>query len=162
MLVWFAGLSIVIVWQVFRDPAVDYRLVMAGAVAPDVVEVVTGGHGVAHSLVASAALLVVVMVATRGRRGLRRRLLALPVGALLHLVLDAAWTEAELFWWPLLGWEPAGDAPPSLHRPVVVLALQEATGLAALAWWWRRFRLDERERRRVFVRTGRVGRDLVS
>ncbi len=162
MLVWFAGLSIVIVWQVFRDPAVDYRLVMAGAVAPDVVEVVTGGHGVAHSLVASAGLLVVVMVATRGRRGLRRRLLALPVGALLHLVLDAAWAEAELFWWPLLGWEPAGDAPLSLHRPVVVLALQEAAGLAALAWWWRRFRLDERERRRAFVRTGRVGRDLVS
>ncbi len=162
MLLWFAGLSIVIVWQVFRDPAVDYRLVMAGAVAPDVVEVVAGGHGVAHSLVASAALLVVVMVATRGRRGLRRRLLALPVGALLHLVLDAAWTEAELFWRPLLGWEPAGNAPPSLHRPVVVLALQEATGLAALAWWWRRFRLGERERRHTFLRTGRLGRDLVA
>lgn len=162
MLFWFAGPSIVVVWQVFRDPAVDYRLVMAGAVAPDAVEVVTGGHGVAHSLVASAGLLVVVMVATRGRRGLRRRLLALPVGALLHLVLDAAWTEAELFWWPLLGWEPAGDAPPSLHRPVAVLALQEAAGLAALGWWWRRFRLGERERRVAFVRTGRVGRDLVS
>ncbi len=161
MLLWFAGLSIVVVWQIFRDPAVDYRLVMAGALAPDVVELSTGGHGVAHSLVANAGLLVAVMVATTGRRGLRRRLLALPVGALLHLVLDGVWAEAELFWWPLLGWSLPGDGALSLQRPVVVLALQEGAGLAALAWWGRRFRLHEPGRRLAFVRTGRVGRDLV-
>ena len=162
MLFWFVGLSVVVVWQVFRDTAIDYRLVMAGALVPDVIEVSTGGHGVAHTLVSSAGLLVAVMAATRGRRALRRRLLALPVGTLLHLVLDGAWTQATLSWWPLLGRSLRGPAPPSLHRPVVVLVLQEAAGLAALAWWWRRFRLNEPQRRRAFLRTGRLGRDLVS
>ena len=38
---------------------------------------------------------------------------------------------------------------------------QEAAGLAALIWWWRRFRLNEPERRRLFLRTGHLGRDLV-
>lgn len=162
MLLWFLGLSVVVVWQVFRDTAVDYRLVMAGALAPDVIDVATGGHGGAHSAVVSAGLLVAVMVATRGRRALRRRLLALPVGTFLHLVLDGAWTQPMVFWWPVLGWPLPGDGPPSLHRPGVVLVVQEAAGLMALAWWWHRFRLHQPERRRMFVRTGRLGRDLVS
>ncbi len=162
MLLWFVGLSVVVVWLVFRDAAVDYRLVMAGALAPDVIDLATGGHGLAHGLVASAGLLVAVMVGTRGRRTLRRRLLALPVGTFLHLVLDGAWTKAVVFWWPMLGWSLQGDAPPSLHRPAIVLAVQEAAGLVALAWWWRRFRLDEADRRRNFFRTGRLGRDLLA
>ena len=161
MLLWFAGLSVVAVWQVFRDPAVDYRLVMVGALAPDVVDAVTG-EGVLHTLAGSAVLLALVMVATGGRRRLRRRLLALPVGTLLHLLLDGAWTRAALFWWPALGWSLTAEVPLSLHRPTAVLVLQEVAGAAALAWCWRRFRLHERERMRAFVRTGRLGRDLLA
>ena len=51
--------------------------------------------------------------------------------------------------------------PLSVHRPLVVVMAQEAAGLAALIWWWRRFRLNEPERRRLFLRTGHLGRDLV-
>ncbi len=162
MLLWFAGLAVVIVWQVFRDTAVDYRLLMAGALAPDLVDLATPGPGVAHALSAGAAVLAVVMVLTRGRRRLRRRALALPVGMMLHLLLDAAWAEPELFWWPALGLSLEAETPLSFHRPAAVLALQEAAGLAALWWSWRRFRLYEPERRRSFLRTGRVGRDLVA
>lgn len=162
MLLWFLGLSVVIVWLVFRDTALDYRMVMAGAVLPDTVDAFTGGVWVGHTLPAGATLLAVVMVGTRGRRRLRRRLLAVPVGSLLHLFLDGVWTTSTLFWWPALGTELAGGRLPSLERPAGLLVLQEVVGAAALAWWVWRFRLYEPQRWRTFARSGRLGRDLVT
>ena len=55
MLLWFAGLSFVMVWNVFRDPAIDYRLVMVGALLPDVVDAPFGGPRVMHSVTAAVA-----------------------------------------------------------------------------------------------------------
>lgn len=161
MFFWFAGLSFVIVWQVFRDPAVDFRLVMFGSVVPDVVDAVFGGARVLHSLIGSVALLAIVMVCTRRRRKLRRRLLAVPIGTFLHLALDGMWTNARVFWWPFLGWSFHAAALPSIHRPAPLLAGEEAIGAFALGWCVVRFRLGEPERRRTFVRTGRLGRDVV-
>src|SRR5688572_21885253 len=115
MVLWFAGLSFLAVWLVFRDPSLDHRLVMAGALVPDVVDAATGGRWLGHTVLAAAVLLGVVMVATRGRRLLRRQLLAVPIGVLLHLVLDGAWTDRDAFWWPFFG--PMGDAGlPSVER----------------------------------------------
>lgn len=162
MLLWFAGCSLLAVWQVFRDPAIDYRLVVAGAVAPDVVDVVLGGPRLLHTLAFSVSLLVGVMLATRGRRSARRRLLALPIGTFLHLVLDGMWARTSVFWWPAFGVGFAGSELPSLSRAGLLLVVQELVGLAAVVWWCRRFRLFERGRRRAFVRTGRLGRDLVA
>lgn len=162
MILWFAGLAFLLVWQVFRDPAVDYRLVMAGALLPDVVDAPFGGARVAHTLLLSVVLLVGVMAATRGRRAARRRLLALPVGTFLHLVLDGVWGREELFWWPFLGTSLAGQDLPSLDRGPALLVVQELVGLAALAWCVRRFRLTDPARRTTFLRTGRLGRDLVA
>jgi hypothetical protein len=157
---WFVGLSFLAVWLVFRDPAFDHRLVVVGALLPDVVDGVTGHAGVAHSLLASAVLLGVVVVGTRGRRHLRRALVALPIGTALHLVLDGVWTTRRVFWWPLAGWD-LGDHPlPSVSRGLADVPL-ELAGLAVLVWAWRRFRLDEPARRRTFLRSGRLGRDLV-
>lgn len=160
MVLWFAGLAFVLVWSVFRDTAIDYRLVMLGAVLPDVVDAPFGGARVAHTLLAAVAVLVVVMLVTRGRRHLRRQLLALPIGLFCHLVLDGMWTRTGTFWWPLIGDGFEGDRIPSLERPVVLVALQELAGLLALIWVTGRFRLREHDRRELFVRTGRLGRDL--
>jgi hypothetical protein len=160
MVLWFAGMAFVIVWTVFKDTAIDYRLVMAGALLPDVVDGPFGGPRVLHALSFSVALLLVVMVATRGRRTLRRRLLALPIGTFCHLLLDATWTRTTTFWWPFLGSELAGDGLPSLQRPAVLLVVLELAGLAALLWMRSRFHLGEPDRRRQFVRTGHLGRDL--
>ena len=160
MLLWFAGCSLVLVWQVFRDPAIDHRLVVAGALAPDVVDVAFGGPRFLHTLAASVVVLIAVMVGTRGRRGLRRRFLALPIGLFLHLVLDAMWARTEVFWWPAFGRDLPGRELPSLSRPLGLLLLLEAAGAVALVWWWNRFRLSEPERRSRFLRTGRLGRDL--
>ncbi|MGI8793674.1 MAG: hypothetical protein ACR2H3_10935 [Acidimicrobiales bacterium] len=160
MILWFAGAAFVAVWAVFRDTAIDYRLIMAGALLPDLIDVGFGGARVAHTLAASATLLAAVMVATRGRRALRRRLLALPIGTFLHLVFDAMWTRTATFWWPAFGVAFENDRLPSLDRLGPVVVAQEFLGLVALVWVWQRFRLREPERRALFVRTGRLGRDL--
>jgi membrane-bound metal-dependent hydrolase YbcI (DUF457 family) len=160
VLLWFAGLAVVVVWQVFHDPAIDYRLVVVGALLPDLVDAAAGGPGLPHTLVFSAALLAAVMVGTRGRRPLRRRLLALPIGTFLHLVLDGIWARSHTFWWPFLGTSFTGSRLPSFDRPVPVLVLQEAAGVAALVWCWRRFRLKEPDRWARLLRTGRLGRDV--
>lgn len=160
MLLWFAGCSLVLVWQTFRDPAIDYRLVLAGALLPDAVDVFLGGPRYLHTLAFAVVALTAVMAGTRGRRGVRRRLLAVPIGLFLHLVLDAMWARTEVFWWPAFGLALPGDELPSLGRPAGVVVAQEVAGAVALAWWWGRFRLSEPERRRRFLGTGRLSRDL--
>ena len=156
---WFVGGAFLAVWVVFREPAIDYRLVMLGAVVPDVVDGAAGGVWVAHTVLASVVLLTVVMLATRGRRLTRRQLLALPIGTFLHLVLDGAWTDRDVFWWPFLG-GPLDGRLPSLERGGVNVVL-ELLGLAILVWAWRRFELHDPARRARFLRTGRLSRDLI-
>lgn len=159
MLLWFVGPSILIVWSVFRSPAADYRIVAVGAVLP-LVELPIGEPRLFHSLTGGAVLLVAVMVGARGQRVVQRRLLGLPIGVLMHLVLDGAWADTHGFWWPFLGSAWSTSRLPELGRGWFDVVL-ELAGAAACWWVWRRFRLDEPDRRRVFVRTGRVGRDIV-
>jgi hypothetical protein len=159
VLLWFVGLSLVAVWSVFRSPALDYRLVAAAAVVP-LVEVVAGRPLVLHTLVGAVAVLAVVMVGTRRRRITRRRWLGVPIGLFLHLVLDGVWADPRLFWWPFTGAAFPDRQLPELDRPAWLIVVMELAGLAALAWWWRRWSLHEPERRAEFLRSGRVGRDL--
>lgn len=158
MLIWFAVMSVVLTWWVFQSPALDYRMVALGSVLP-VVEVPFGA-GPLHSLLAPTAVLVVVMLATRGRRLVRRRWLGLPIGMYLHLVLDLAWTRSETFWWPLQGarveWGPAFELDRGPWTWVMELV---AVGVGV--WAYRRFGLDEPERRRRFLRTGQLDRELM-
>ena len=103
MVLWFAGTAVLTVWLVFRDPAFDYRLVIVGALLPDVVDAAFGGSAWRTRCVGSVVLLGVVMVVTIGRRSLRRHLIALPIGTFLHLVFDGAFTRTQAFWWPFAG-----------------------------------------------------------
>lgn len=153
MILWYAGLALAIVWNVFRDPAVDHRLVVAGALLPDVVDLVAGHPAYAHTLAAPVAVLVAVMAGTRGRRVARRRLLALPIGMFLHLVLDGTWTRSVVLWWPFLG----GTFPDGQLWPPLPLALaEEVAGAGALWWFVRRFRLTDPALRQAFLRSGRL------
>jgi hypothetical protein len=159
LFLWFLGGSWVVVWAVLQDPAVDYRLVMLGALLPDVIDAPLGGAREAHSLVGSAVVLVLVMAVTVGRRRLRRRLLALPIGMLVHLVLDGIWTDTRVFWWPFRGWSLAhAGALPSLAHPIALTVVEEVAGAAALGWCWVRFGLRDRDNREHFVRTGHLPR----
>jgi membrane-bound metal-dependent hydrolase YbcI (DUF457 family) len=153
VILWYAGLALVIVWNVFRDPAVDHRMVVAGAVLPDAVDLVFGHPAYAHALAAPVVVLILIMAATRGRRATRRRLLALPIGMFLHLVLDGTWTRSETLWWPFLG---ATFPEAGLWPPLPLALAEEVAGAAALWWFVRRFRLTDPAIRQAFLRTGRL------
>lgn len=156
MLLWFAGLSMVAVWLVFRSPAVDHRTVALGAVLP-VGELAFGRPLVLHTLVGAAAVLLVVVVATDRRSEARRRWLGVPIGLLLHLVLDGVWSDAALFWWPAFGLGFPDRSLPEIARGWLVVPM-ELAGALALVWWWRAFGLADPGRRRTFLRSGEVRR----
>lgn len=154
VLLWFAGMSVLGVVTIFQSSGIDYRFVMAGAVLP-VLEGLLGHPWVLHTLAGDVAVLAVVMLVTRRHRLVRRRLLGLPIGLFAHLVLDGAWTRSRLFWWPFLGRSFDDRQVPELTRPALGIAL-EVAGIAALVWGWRRFGLADADRRRRFLRTGRL------
>lgn len=119
--------------MVFRDPALAYAMVAVGAVLPDVIDGVLGGVGPGHSVVIGGVLLAGTMLGTRGRRRIRRRLLGIPLGFLLHLVLDGVWLGGpERLWWPLGGAEIVGTLP-SFERSWPLLLVLEVAGLV-LGW----------------------------
>ena len=153
MFLWFAATSVALVWVVFSSPALDTRTVMAGALLP-LLELPLGHPAVVHSLAGAVGALVVVMVATPRRRVLRRRLLGIPIGLFLHLVLDGVWADTRAFWWPLAGGF-SDERLPELSRGWGNVAF-ELAGLAAAYWIWRAFGLADPDRRRSFIRTGRL------
>lgn len=156
MLLWFVGGSWLLVYAVFQSPALDYRVVALGAVLP-LLDGVTGGAWVLHTLLFSVVLLAVVMLATRNRRLVRRRWLGLPIGTFVHLVLDGVWTNSTVFWWPFLGTSFGGAPLPEVDRGGASLLL-EVLGAAAIVYGWRRFGLDERGARQRFLATGQLPR----
>jgi len=158
VLIWFAAGAVVITFVVFRSPAIDYRLVALGAVLP--VGEAAFGAGPLHALLAPTLVLAVVMVATRNRRLVRRQWLGLPIGMYLHLVLDAAFTLPETFWWPFLGLSLGGADSPELSRGWWTLLL-EVVGVVMAIWAFDRFGLKDSERRSRFLRTGQLDRSLV-
>jgi hypothetical protein len=161
VILWFAGLSFALVVAVFRDAALDERLVMAAATLPAVLDLAVGGVRLLHTLAWCVGLLAVVMLATVGRRPWRRRLLALPIGAVMSLVLDGMWSSTRLFLWPLSGWSFGHERLPTLGRPWWLRAVMEVVGLVVLLAQVRRFDLLEPTNRERFLRSGRLDRDLL-
>lgn len=155
MFFWFIGTAVVTVWFVFRDPGFDYRLLIVGSVLPAAIDPVFGGARVLHSMTFSVVLLAVLMMATTGRKPIRRTLLGLPVGTLLHLVFTGAWTDTTVFWWPFFGLG-FDDAPhPVWERGWWNVPL-ELIGLALCWWIVGRAELRDPARRTEFRSTGRL------
>ena len=154
MFFWFIGTAILTVWFVFRDPFFDYRLLIVGSVLP-LADVFSGGAGVLHTLVFSLLLMVIVMLSTVGRRPVRKLLLGLPIGTMLHLVFDGAWATTALFWWPLGGWSFEELRLPEASRGWLTV-LFELAGIVMVAWIWRRSRLGDPVARRAFLHDGRL------
>lgn len=157
MFFWFVGTAVLAVWYVFRDPRFDYRLLVVGALLPELDVVFSLGAGMRwmHSLVFSVGLLMAVMAVTTGRKPVRRLLLGLPIGTFLHLVFDGAWATTNVFWWPFGGWSFDGARLPEAQRGWWNVVL-EAIGIGIVVWIWRRERLADPDRRRAVVRTGRL------
>ncbi len=170
MLLWFAIVGPVLVAEIFRSPKIDYRLVSIAAVVP-VVDVVIGSVSFLHSLVTPVVTLTVIMMATvptgpvggrlRAGRLLRRRLLGIPIGLFMHLVLDASWSTSRLFWWPLLGSDLRQvDLPES--SGVTVRLLLDVVAVAVAFWAYRRYELDNIDNRHLLVSQGHLARRALS
>jgi hypothetical protein len=159
VLLWFAGLAWLLVWRVFRSPAVDYRLVIVGAVLP-VGDVLVGHATPLHTVTAAVAGLALVMVLARGRRLAQRRWLGVPIGMFAHLLLDATWAHTELFWWPLSGATLDTFEAPEATWPLPLVLVMELIGLVVLVGLWVRLGLTEPAHRERFRRTGHLAREV--
>lgn len=155
MFFWFLGTAALSVWFIFRDDKFDYRVLALGALLPDVVDGVTGGAWIMHSVVTSVALLGVVMAVFRRGTVRRRRWLALPIGTFFHLVFDGAFNNTTVFWWPFAGFSFNNSNIASFDRLGLDIVL-EIAGIAMLVWMWRTNNLSEPEPRQRFVRTGQL------
>jgi hypothetical protein len=156
---WYIGTAVFAVGLVFRDSRFDYRWLMVGSVLP-LADVLGGSARPLHSVIITIGVLAVIMLATIGRRPLRRSLLGLPIGMFLHLVFGGAWTNTDVFWWPLAG-RRSGGTHSSIGAAGGVTIVLEAIGIALCIWIARFNRLADRPRRMEFLHTGRLMVPLV-
>lgn len=168
MILWHAGLAAAITYFTLGRRRIDYRFVLLGAIAPDLIDGALSrwafpewhGRGISHSMLAVVVVAVLILVTTGGSR--RLSLFGLAVGWLLHLVGDAMWDLPRTFLWPAFGGEFA-DAPepyswalftrPQDHIPAWV---GEFVGVVLLSWFWIAFELGRGGRGRRFLRDGQL------
>ena len=113
VMLWHVGATIALTRYAFRDDRMDLRVLAFGAILPDLIDSPVGliwfeslgsVRLVTHTLLASAAMMIGVVLSTRRGRP-RKRWMPLAIGMLMHLLLDAMWNDPETLWWPFLGWE---------------------------------------------------------
>lgn len=152
MILWFAACAVMGAWSVLRDQSFDYRLIAVGALLPDLIDVGFGHRALAHTLAFAVGGLALVMAVTVNRRPVRKKLIALPIGLLAHLVLDFVFAQQRLFWWPFFGsWRSYAVFPSP-----IVLVVRELIGVVVAVQIVRRFGLADKDRRAEFLRTGRI------
>ena len=166
MLFWHMGVATLLVYATLGRSRIDYRFILLGAVAPDVIDGIAdvrfypgaSGRGAAHSILAVVLVAMGVLLLTRGTT--RLSLFGLPVGWLLHLVADGMWQAPLTFLWPAFG-TGFSDTPREpyswdlLSSPLDHLSTwgAELVGAAILVWFWLAF-LRTSERRKRFLRDG--------
>ncbi len=170
MLFWHAGATIAIARYSFRDDRMDLRMLLIGALLPDLIDtpvglIFYGNLGAVrlatHGLILAAVVMVAVVLSTRRGRP-RKMWMPVAIGLLFHVLLDAMWFDPETLWWPLLGWEftPAGaDTVAGYLESVLTdwkVWLLELLGLLYLAYLWVAAGLSDRTKRETLIRTGRV------
>ena len=170
MVFWHSGLTMLIVWFVMRgNTRIDYRVVAVASLIPDLIDKPLGrvlfrdefqsGRLIGHTLLFNLAFFCLLFF-MRGRA--KRQFTLIPLASLLHLAEDGMWNEPKIFWWPLFGTtfpRFPGDGgfwsmfDPRLHPGAYV---QEAVGLAVIAWLLASHGLLNRDGVRSFLRTGRL------
>ena len=93
------------------------------------------------------------MLATIGRRPQRKRFLAIPIGAFLHLIFDGAFNNTKVFWWPFTGISFSGDRLPVVDRGMLNIGF-EVAGLLLCVFAYKKFDLANPQQRREFIRRG--------
>jgi len=171
VLAWHVAGALFLFRWIFRDPDVDVRYLIAGAVLPDLIDLPIGtvlladrystGQLWFHTLLLPTVIGILVLVSTR--RGPRRKAwMALAVGMFFHLLLDGMWTDATVFAWPFFGTDfPAGPVPywsgvwdRAMSDPW--RWIEEGIGIAYLLILWRSANLSDPAVRRTLMSTGRL------
>jgi len=170
VLFWHLGATTALIRYAFRDERMDLRFLALGAILPDMLDTPVGFaawsrfHAVrlaGHSLLFAAVIMVAVLLGTRRGRP-RRRWMALAVGVLTHLLLDAMWRSPQTLWWPFLGGSFTTTDFATIDGYLRWLLTDpwmwagEVAGLLYLAVLARRARLAQRERLVDFLHTGRL------
>lgn len=171
MLFWHLGMTALIVFVTIGRRRIDYRIVLLGAVLPDLIDKPLGrilfeerfhtSRLYGHTLAFVVLSLLAVMLFMRGE--MARRWFILPIAALLHLGLDAMWDHPITLFWPLFGTrfppDPVGDYWLALVLRVFehpAEAIKELIGLGVLVYMGLAFGMTDQATRRRFLRTGRL------
>lgn len=93
-----------------RIGSIDYRMVLAGSLLPDIIdkplwfftaaEIPFSGRGYTHSLLLNLALFIGGLVLIRYRKSW---LLLISLSSFIHLIFDRMWNSPAVLLWPLLG-----------------------------------------------------------
>ncbi|MDE0230652.1 MAG: metal-dependent hydrolase [bacterium] len=168
MILWHLATALFGFRWVFRDPEADLRWLMVGALAPDVLDLPIGiplyssPEVFAHSLAGVMVVGVAVLLFTDRRGRMRRNLMVMTAGWLIHLLADGIWLEPSVLWWPFAGWSFPAEATPfwpaAWERAAsdVWRWVAEGLGLIYLGWLWRSSGLGSPQARRQFLVTGKL------
>lgn len=148
-------------------PPIDYRLVMLGAMLPDIIDKPIGllfrstfpnSRLFAHTLLFS--ILLLSMGLWRHRQKHKNAVLLLGASSFIHVVLDGMWDIPQTLFWPLYSWSfppRAGDwisesLEHFLHDPLLISS--ELTGFAILCFFF--LRSARRNEFKSFIRAGKL------
>jgi membrane-bound metal-dependent hydrolase YbcI (DUF457 family) len=171
---WHVGATVAFIRYAFRDDAMDLRFLALGALLPDLIDTPIGIVGwssvgavrlVSHGILFGSLVMVAVLIFTR-RGPMRKRWMLLATGVLLHLLLDAMWSQPETLWWPFLGIDLSASGFSTygayvgdlLTNPVMWAG--EALGIIYLVALGRRAGLKDPAARRTLWRTGVVSASI--
>ncbi len=166
--------------KIRRAGKIDYRIVIIGALLPDIIDkplglmILSYGNGriIAHTLLFALVLTAIALYMRWNHRfHLCRRtncssckknmkLYALSGGTWLHLILDSMWLFPVTLLWPLFGDFQQNNytiymIPSSLNQPYILSG--EIIGVALLAYLAIRSKMYKKTNLMKFIRTGEIG-----
>jgi inner membrane protein len=156
-------------WLTTLGKSIDIRLLLIGALLPDIIDKPLGhlffSESLSNGRIFSHTLLFLIIVTLAGLYLYRRRaklwLLVLAFGTLIHLILDQMWQTPQTLLWPLFGFTfPKEDItnwlPDSLHALLTdpSVYLPELLGAVILIWF--AWILLRRRKVVLFIRHGRI------
>ena len=153
-----------------RLTRLDYRLLAASALLPDIIDkplailIFTEAHTsqlIAHSLLPNVVGLVLALL-------FWRKALPYVLAFNAHLVADRMWNHTESFWWPLFGWNVFWEFKP-MNTPATMLNVYldivtrypqvwvvEVLAGFVLLWFVYRYRLYRWPVLKTFIFTGHI------
>ena len=154
MFIYLPVLSILATLLIFRSVGIDYRAVAAGSLLPFLLDLFIGKWSYGHSFFLPCLTLVLIMLLSiKAKRLTRRRLLCFVVGMFFAFLFEGTFRYSTIWFWPIKsGQVETIDLLPSLN----IMFTRDLIGLAAL---WILFGLGElykKDKRQLFIKTGRI------